>query len=349
MAKSVIILTLITFTSFFRTTFSFPNSNIRSKFTPVSAYLTECGRNRVIRAMNPFEMLGDEIVRESVNVASNLGKVAMGGVQLVGEGVKVAAPVVGQAVKTGYEVAAPLIKEGFETAAPIVDRYAREGYETAAPIVDQYVKQGVEYATPVAQKAADDALAALTPYLEAGKAIPDDLLRAAKIQVGAERLDTFIDSADTAKTGLAAGLRNFAGFLDGGTETVTQPIAPVVPAPPVNPVKAVLDAQSASLERAIELKRQQAMAPIQKFEDEVVEKATRFAVLTGSGFVGLFVIKKFFEPLEKLAQQALLVLIGSGLLYATVAWGPKAVKIYQILNDDAAALSNVITLAPPFV
>lgn len=53
---------------------------------------------------------------------------------------------------------------------------------------------------------------------------------------------------------------------------------------------------------------------------------------------------RFVEPAERIAQQILAVAFGSGIIYGAATYGPKALKIYQIFQDDASQLAAVATL-----
>jgi hypothetical protein len=52
----------------------------------------------------------------------------------------------------------------------------------------------------------------------------------------------------------------------------------------------------------------------------------------------------FVEPAERVVQRILTVAVASGILYGAAAYGPKAIKIYRILQDDASQLASVTTL-----
>jgi len=53
---------------------------------------------------------------------------------------------------------------------------------------------------------------------------------------------------------------------------------------------------------------------------------------------------RFVEPAERIAQQVLAIAFASGLLYGAITYGPKALKIYEIFQDDANQLASVVTL-----
>lgn len=69
---------------------------------------------------NPFDALGDELARETVNLAQNVGSAGIAGVKLGASAVKATAPVI---VK-GVQVAAPVVGSGIKTAVEVRHKYS---------------------------------------------------------------------------------------------------------------------------------------------------------------------------------------------------------------------------------
>ena len=252
-------------------------------------------RSRVTQArryisMNIVDMFTDKVVREGANLAGNVGWGVVEGAKLVGKGVVVAAPIVGKGLKTAVDFSLPYVQRGVETASPLVQEYATKAIDAVTPVVQEYASKTLEAATPVAQQAADDAMAALQPYLEAGQRIPSDLLEQAKASAGVERVESFVNTASQTKSGLAGGLRSVAAILDGNPPEPAASPSPVVT--PLVPKRGFIDI-NAGIQSQVEAQRAAAMAPIVKFEKDLMEKATRFAELTAAGIVGLAFVKRY--------------------------------------------------------
>lgn len=322
-------------------------------------------RGGVVLMFNPLDALNDELVRESGNLVQNVGKIGFEGLKLTGEVVKVAAPVVGQGVKTAVDTMAPIVKDGVDTATPIVGKALKDGYDTAqplvekavrdaTPIVERAVRDGIDYTAPAATAAANKALAAIQPYIDAGQAVPESLLRQAQDAAGPERVAAALEANRATRTGVASALRGVAKLLDGSEPATLTPPPP--PPPPPTPaaaaskqLKVAIEAKQGlekGLQAAVEAKRQQALAPLYKFEADLERKVEEFVVVSGLGLVTLGFVRRFFQPLERFVRTTLLVSIVTALIYGAATYGPKAVKIYRILNDDAASLSEIAAAAP---
>ena len=153
------------------------------------------GGRRVVRAADPsfLDALSDEVVRESANAASNVGKLGWEGAKLAWKGATIAAPVVGQGVKTAVDTLSPMVQEGVETAVPVVKGALRDGLDAAAPVMAGARDEIVAYATPAAEAAADKALAAIQPYLDSGRRVPEALLSQAETLAGEQRVAAAFD------------------------------------------------------------------------------------------------------------------------------------------------------------
>jgi hypothetical protein len=104
----------------------------------------------------------------------------------------------------------------------------------------------------------------------------------------------------------------------------------------------VLEARERGLEQAMEAKKKEIMAPLVKLEDEIKLSALKFGVGVGVGGVGLAAVRQFVRPLEEAAQKVLLASIAVGLIYGAATYGPKAVAVYQILNDETTKLEKAV-------
>ena len=292
-------------------------------------------RKLTVVSFDPLGMLAQEMSREAGNLGEHVTWGIVEGTKVVGSGIQYAAPIVGQGVQSAAQAAAPIVRQGFETAAPVLEQYVKD----VTPVVNDAVARALNIATPAAQQAADKALVAVRPYFDAGIAVPDALADQARAAVGAEQFDAALQTASKTKSGVASGLRSVASLLDGADESAAPPPQPAKPSRGF--VEAALD--STGIEAAVRAKQDEAMAPVLRFEAEITAKVRQFALLSTGGLVGLGLVKQFVEPLERAAQKAFLVLLASGLIYGAIVYGPKAVKIWAILHDDADALASAIT------
>jgi len=288
----------------------------------------------------------DEIAREAVNLGSNLVKITGAGVTVVGEGIKVAAPI----VKSTVEVAAPVIRDGIITGVEAAKPYAKEAIDYATPYINDvldaarpYAEQAASQAKSVTLDYSDQVMSAMQPYLDEGKRIPDELLEQARTTLSSdERVMSVVNSERAARAGVAETLRGAAKFLDAGSDAPA-PDTTALPAPPTS-VSASLTPTKPSnmLKQAVEARERQVEAKIEQFEDELTAKAVQFAAGTAAGLLSLGLVKKFFEPLEKLVKGTLLSVFFLGLTYGAVEYGPKAIKIWTILNTDASELGSIV-------
>lgn len=209
----------------------------------------------------------------------------------------------------------------------------KEGIDTMSPVVKEATDKAIEYATPAAKLAADRAMEAIQPYIDQGKAIPQDLLKQAEAVAGNERVTQALQAEKATRTGVASVLRGAAGFLDGfdgsggsggspgAAPTLSSGASPgtglaaskaagaagsgsMPRAPPVP--KALLagpNSASSAIQGAIEAKKAAAMAPIIRFEEELKLKALQFGALSVGGLVTIGLVRRFFKPLEDLVQR----------------------------------------------
>ena len=77
-------------------------------------------------------------------------------------------------------------------------------------------------------------------------------------------------------------------------------------------------------------------------QEEVTHKAEEFVALVALGSIGLALVRQFLKPLEELVQRALLAAIAVGLVYGFATYGPKAVAVYEILNDETTRLEKAV-------
>ena len=75
------------------------------------------------------------------------------------------------------------------------------------------------------------------------------------------------------------------------------------------------------------------MAPVRRLENEVTENLQRAGVAVGAGLVTLLVAKKVLRPIEEIVQRVVLAALAAGVLYEAVAYGPKILKLYELLNQ----------------
>ena len=294
-------------------------------------------RNGSIQAV-PDNVIIDDLIQGSANAAAVVGKVGWEGVKLFGTGVKVAAPVIGQGVKLTIETATPVVRDGIDTAAPVVSSAIKDGVEAAT-----------NAAAPIASTAAQKALDAIQPFLDSGNRVPDALYAKAELLAGKEQVAAAVDAAQKTRGSFASALRDVAGMIDN-TELPDASPPSALGATKArtsssvynNPLASVIEARERNIENALESTRRDLLAPLVKLQEEVRHKAEEFVALVALGGIGLALVRQFLKPLEELVQRALLAAIAVGLVYGFATYGPKAVAVYEILNDETTRLEKAV-------